>query len=67
LGGVILGKLMCFIVPEMVPWLSKKSEAESGGPRNNLEVFGDQVSFQYFQNMKIDSKPCQSSRESLGN
>ncbi len=27
----------------MVPWLSKKSEDQSGGPRTNLEVFGDEV------------------------
>ena len=37
-----------FIAPEMVPWLSEKSEDQSGGPRTNLEVFGDEVSFQYF-------------------
>ena len=38
-----------FIAPDMVPWLSKKSEDQSGGPKTNLEVFGDKVSFQYFQ------------------
>jgi len=27
----------------------KKNENPSGGPRTNLEVFGDEVSFQYFQ------------------
>ena len=51
----ISGKLMGFIAPEVVPWLSKKSEDQSGGPKTNWEVFGDEVSFQYFQkNMKID-------------
>jgi len=29
--------------------LPKKSEDQSGGPGNNLEVFSDEVSFQYFQ------------------
>ena len=39
----------------MVPWLSKKNEDQSGGPMANLEVFGDEASFQYFQkNMEID-------------
>ena len=53
--GSFFGKLMGFIAPEMVPWLSKKSEDQPGGPRTNLEVFGDEVSFQYFlKNMKID-------------
>jgi hypothetical protein len=57
-GGVIFGKINLFKAPEMVPWLSKKSEDQPGGPRTNLEVFGDEVSFQYFQkNMKIDF-PC---------
>ena len=56
--------------PEMVPWLSKKSEDQSGGLRTNLEVFGDEVSFQYFQKtwkstfpMPCKTKPRQSSRE----
>jgi hypothetical protein len=49
------GKLIGFIAPEMVPCLSNKSEDQSGGPRTNLAVFGDEVTFQYFQkNMKID-------------
>ena len=47
--GSFFGKLIGFIAPEMVPWLSKKSEDQPGGPRTNLEVFGDEVSFQYFQ------------------
>jgi len=29
--------------------LPKKSKDQSGGPGNNLEVFSDEVSFQYFQ------------------
>ena len=53
--GSFVGTLIGFIAPEMVPWLSKKSEAQSGGPRTNLEVPGDEVSFQYFpKNMEID-------------
>ena len=44
--GSFFGKLIGFIVPEMVPWLSKKSKDQPGGPRTNLEVFGDEVSFQ---------------------
>jgi hypothetical protein len=50
-GNICLGEfgnLIGFIAPEMVPWLSKKSEDQSGGPRTNLAVFGDEVSFQYF-------------------
>ena len=49
--GSFLGKLIGFIAPEpeMVPWLSKKSEDQSGGPKTNLEVFGDEVRFHYFQ------------------
>ena len=47
--GSFFGKLMYLIAPEMGPWLKKKSEDQSGGPRTNLEVFGDEVSFQYFQ------------------
>ena len=53
----------------LVPWLPKKSEDQSGGQRNNLEV--DEVSFQYFQKtwtstslMPCKTKPCQSSRGS---
>ena len=45
----LFGKLIGFIAPEMVPWLSKQSEDQSGGPKTNLQVFGDEVSFQYFQ------------------
>ena len=41
-GGSFFEKLIGFIAPEMVPWLSKKSEDQSGGPRTNLEVFGDE-------------------------
>ena len=58
--------------PKYQPEFSKKIEDQSGGPMTNLEAFGDEVSFQYFQkNMKIDfrhamqDQPCQSSRESL--
>ena len=55
LFGLIFRENSWFIAPEMVPWLSKKSEDQPGGPRTNLEVFGDEASFQYFQkNMKID-------------
>ena len=50
----------------------KKTEDQSGGPRTNLEVFGDEVSFQYFQKTwkSISPMPCktksrQSSRESV--
>ena len=46
--GHFLEKTIQLIAPEMVPWLSNKSEDQSGGPRTNLEVFGDGVSFQYF-------------------
>ena len=48
-GGMwsFFGKLIGFIAPETVPWLSKKSEDQSGGPRTNLKVFGDELSFQY--------------------
>jgi hypothetical protein len=54
----LFGKLLFLIAPGMVPWLLKKTNDQSGGPRTNLEVFGDEVSFQYFQkNMKIDF-PC---------
>ena len=49
-----------------------KSEDQSGGPRTNLEVFADEVSFQYFQKTRKSTSPmscktnlCQSSRESL--
>ena len=35
-----------FLAPEMMPWLSKKSKDQSGGPRTNLGAFGDEVSFQ---------------------
>ena len=51
--------------------LAKNSEDQPGGPRNNLEVFGDEVSFQYFQKtrkstspMPCKTKPGQSSRGS---
>ena len=44
-----LRKIIGFIAPEMVPWLSKQSEDQSGGPRTNLEVFGDEMNFQYVQ------------------
>ena len=44
------------MAPEMVPWLSIKSEGQSGGPRKNMEVFGDEVSFQYFQKMTLRKK-----------
>ena len=37
-----------FYFPEVVPWLSNKIEDQSGGPKTNREVFGDEVSFQYF-------------------
>ena len=47
-GGSFFGKLIGFIAPEMVPWLSKKPKDQPGGPRTNLEAFGDEVSFQYF-------------------
>ena len=47
--GVILWKIRLFAAPEMVPWRQNKSEDQSGGPRTNLEVFGEEVSFQYFQ------------------
>ena len=57
-GGSFFGKLICFIVPEMVSWLSKKSEAESGRPRNNLQVFCDQVSFPYSQKTSNRFPPC---------
>ena len=51
----LFGKLLFLIAPGMVPWLLKKTNDQSGGPRTNLEVFGDEVSFQYFpKNMKID-------------
>jgi len=55
----------------MAHWLLTKNEDQSGGPRTNLEVFGDEVNFQYFQKtwkstspMSCKTKPCQSSRES---
>ena len=47
--GSFVGTLIYLIAPEMVLWLKKESEDQSGGPRTNLEVFGDEVSFQYFQ------------------
>ena len=57
----------------LVPWPSKKSEDQSGGPRTNLEVFGDEVSFQYFKKtwkstspMSCKTKPSQSSRPKFG-
>ena len=31
----------------MVPWLKRKFEDQSGGPRTNLEVLGDEVTFQF--------------------
>ena len=40
-----VGKLIYFIALEIVPWLKKENEDQSGGPRINLEVFGDEVSF----------------------
>ena len=46
--GSFFAKLIGFIAPEVVPGLSKKYEDQPGGPRTNLEVFGDEVSFQYF-------------------
>ena len=46
--GSFFGKLIDLIAPEMAPWLQKKSEDQSGGPRTNLEIFGDEASFQYF-------------------
>ena len=52
------GKLIYLIAPEMVPWLYKKSEDQSGGPRTNLEVFGGEVSFQYFQKHENRFSPC---------
>ena len=47
-GVISFGKLIGFIAHEMVPWLSKKTKDQSGGPRTHLEVIGDEVSFQYF-------------------
>ena len=47
-GGSFSGNLIGLIAPEMMPWLSKKNEDQSGGPKTNLEVFGDEVSLQYF-------------------
>ena len=46
--GSFSEKQIGFIAPEMVPWLSRKSEDKYGGPRTNLEVFGDEVILQYF-------------------
>jgi len=46
LRGCIFRKINWFY---LVPWLPKKSEDQSGGPSTNLKVFGDEVSFQYFQ------------------
>ena len=56
--GSLFGKLTGFIAPEMVPWLSNKSEDQSGGPRTNLDVFGDEVSFQYFPKHENRLPPC---------
>ena len=65
------GKSIGFLAPGMVPWLSKKSEDQSGGPKTNLEVFGEEGRFQFFKKtcksispMPCKTKPCQSSRES---
>ena len=59
------------VQPE-APGVREKSKDQSGGPRTNLEVFGDVVSFQYFQKTwkstsprPCKTKPLQSSRESL--
>jgi hypothetical protein len=53
--GSLVEEIIYLIAPEMAPRLLKKSEDQSGGPRTNLDVFGDEVSFQSFQkNMKID-------------
>ena len=56
----------------MVPWLKTKSEDQSGDPPTNLQVFGDEVGFQYFQKtwksivpVVCKTKSCQSSRESI--
>ena len=51
-------KISWFIAPEVVPWLSKKCEDEPRGPRTNLDVFGDEVSFQYFQKHEHRLPPC---------
>ena len=67
--GSFFGKLFGFIAPEMVPWLSKNSEDQSGGPRTNLEVFGDEVNFtktcKLISPMPCKTKPRQSSRQCL--
>ena len=70
--GSLFGKSIYLIGPEMVPWLLKKSEDQSGDPRTILQVFGDEVSFQYFHKtwkstspMSCKTKPCQSSMEIL--
>jgi hypothetical protein len=47
--GSFVGKLCHLIAPEMGPELKKTSADQSGGLRTHLEVFGDEVSFQYFQ------------------
>jgi len=47
--GSFFGKLIYLIALEMGSWLTNKSEDQSGVPRTNLDVFGDEVSFQYFQ------------------
>ena len=40
-------KWIYLIAPEMGPWLLRKSEDQSGGPRTSLEVFDDEVTFQF--------------------
>ena len=52
------GTLIGFVAPEMVPWLSKTSEDQSAGPKTNLEVFGAEVSFQYFPKTRKLTSPC---------
>ena len=71
-GGVIFGKINWFYSSWDGALAFKKSEDQSGGPSSNLEVFGDEVSFQYFQKtwtstspMSCKTKPCQSSRQSF--
>ena len=45
-GGHFLKKQKCFI---FLRWCPTKPEDQPGGPRTNLEVFGDEVTFQNFQ------------------
>ena len=57
-SGLFFGKFIYLTATEMGPWLKKKSEDQSGGPRTNLEVFGDEVSFQNFQKHENRLSPC---------